>query len=359
MVEQERHVHGADCGHNGPGPAQQIQRSAVQRTAIVGGARVGDPLALIEENNLSHLLTPTALSVLEFVKGQGDKTLLQAKDAESLAIQAMRTAALIELVRSINSSGILGRRSLSRQGISHTGSNDRGNETALAVNVLDARGARNPEDIADTVTKSLTEPNNGSFSVAMERPQDDDMILDDMSRDARDVELTTAELAEIRETAKGQEELIPYLISAKKQDRLADGHESTLAMYGSLLRERTEDTVMAIIDNPGPDVATLGPHSGAYESDVPSDRIAPGKDGFTSLVLPAWFEPYGLLLPLKEWPAGVALRFAGTKQVTAHFRAKGKDWPITVEAPDYGTEITAHLQKFKLIATHILKTAHA
>lgn len=262
---------------------------------------------------------------------------------------------MIDLVHSINTSGILGRRTLVEQGIAHTGSNDRGSATALAVNVLDARGARDLAQIQDVVTKSLTEPNNGSFSVAMERPQDDDMILDERAGDLDGVELSAEELADIREAAQGDESMTRVLTSAMKRERLSDAHGTTVAQYVALLQERTQNTAMAIIGEPGPDVATLSPGVRSYESDVPSDKIQPGEGGFTSLVLPAWFEPYGPLLMTREWPKGVALRFAGTKKITAHYRAKGTDWPVTVEAPDYGSEIQSQLQQFKVIATHILK----
>ncbi|MFD4241007.1 DUF4157 domain-containing protein [Streptomyces sp. NPDC058525] len=330
---------------------------AVQRAVTVGGAQVADPARLIQENDLDYLLVPTGRTVLEYLKRPSFGAVLGAKDPEQLVIEVGRIAAMIDLVHSINTSGILGRRTLVEQGIAHTGSNDRGDATALAVNVLDTRGTENPDlaRIQEVVTKSLTEPNNGSFSVAMERPQDDDMILDDMPGDLDAITLPEKDLANIREAAQGDETLTRVLASAMKRERLSDAQGTTVARYVSLLQERTQNTAMAIINRPGDDVAALSPGVKSYESDVPSDKIQPGDGGFTSLVLPAWFEPYGPLLMTQKWPDGVALRFAGTKQITAHYRAKGNDWPVTVEAPDYGSEIQSQLQQFKVIATHILK----
>ncbi|MGP3683460.1 eCIS core domain-containing protein [Streptomyces sp. IBSNAI002] len=330
---------------------------AVQRTVTMKGAQVDDPARLIQESDLDHLLEPTGRRVLAYLKDSRANAALEVNDPEELLIEVGRIAAMIDLVHSINTRGILGRRTLVDQGIAHTGSNDRGDSTALAVNVLDTRGAQNPDlaRIQEVVTKSLTEPNNGSFSVAMERPQDDDVILDEMAGDLDAITLPEADLAGIRKAAQGDESLARILTSAMKRERLSDDQGATVAQYVSLLQERTQNTAMAIVNRPGPDVATLSPGVTSYESDVPSDRIRPGEGGFTSLVLPAWFEPYGLLLMMQEWPEGVALRFAGTKAITAHYRAKGTDWPVTVEAPDYGAEIQSQLQQFKVIATHILK----
>ncbi|MXM66331.1 DUF4157 domain-containing protein [Streptomyces sp. HUCO-GS316] len=327
--------------------------AAVQRAVTVGGAQVDDPARLVADSDLDWILSPTDQLVLRHLPRLGE---LNVKDGEELVIEVGRISSMIDLIHSINSSGILGRKTLSEQGTAYIGSNDRGDSTALAVNVLDARGAARPDvDIPEVVKQSLTMPNNGSFSVAMERPEDDDVILEEMTKNASDIQLTEAELAQIQEAAQGDESLIRLLTSAKKRQRLSDVHGDTVARNTSLLEQRTQNTAMAIIGQPGRDVVTLGPRLGSYESDVPSDQIPPGENGFTSLVLPAWFEPYAPLLMTRTWPDGVAVSFAGTKQITAHYRAKGTDWPVTVEAPDYAAEVEAQLKKFQVIATHILK----
>ncbi|MEW1871255.1 DUF4157 domain-containing protein [Streptomyces caelestis] len=342
-------------------PVADGGETAVQRAVLVGGAEVAEPARLVEEAGLDHLLTDTARLVLGYAPQLTAEVPLQVKDAEDLVIEVGRIAAMIDLVHSINSSGILGRRTLSRQGTAFTGSNDEGDGTALAVNVLDARAGGSDADIRNVVDESLTARDRGSFSVAMERPVDDDMILADMAGGVPGAALSETELAAIREAAEGDASLIGMLVSAKLNDKkgelLAESHAETVAQYRSLLQERTQNTAMAIIGRPGADVLTKGPHLGSYESDVPSDRIPPGPGGFTSLVLPRWFEPYGPLLMTRDWPKGVTLRFAGNRQITAYYRAKGNDHPVTVDAPDYATEIEAQLRKFQVIATHILKTA--
>jgi hypothetical protein len=342
-------------------PAAAVEGAAVQRAVLVGGAEAADPARVVQDAGLDYLLTDTGRLVLRHAPRLTADVPLQVKDAEALVVEVERIAAMIDLVHSINSSGILGRRTLSRQGTAFTGSNDEGDRTALAVNVLDARGGGSAAGIRNVVDDSLTARDRGSFSVAMERPVDDDMILDEMAGDVPGAALSEAELAEVREASGGDESMFRMLASAvlnnKKAGLLSESHAETVARYRSLLQDRTQNTAMAIIGSPGADVLTKGPHLGTYESDVPSDRIPPGPGGFTSLVLPQWFEPYGPLLLIRDWPAGVALRFAGNRQITAHYRAKGTDYPVTVDAPDYAAEIGTQLQKFQVIATHILKTA--
>ncbi|MFJ3584712.1 hypothetical protein ACIPPS_21140 [Streptomyces sp. NPDC090127] len=344
----EDHGHGHDHPHGLP----------VQRAITVDGTAVEDPAQVLAASDVGDLLSETGLRVLNYLKRPEFGASLDVKDGEELAIEVDRIAAMIDLVHSINSSGILGRRTLGQQGIAHTGSNDLGDTTALAVNVLDARTATDHEALQDVVTNSLTSRNNGSFSVAMERPQDEDMILADLAEVTDGGGLSETELEGLRRDAAGDASLLGMLVNAMRNQKLSEAQGEVVARYTALLQARTENTAMAIIDRPGADVATLGPGSRAYESDVPADRIPPGgAGGFTSLVLPGWFEPYGLLLMTRDWPAGVKLRFAGTKKITAHYRAADQDWPVTVDAPDYASEIEKTLQEFKLIATHILKTS--
>ncbi|MEU9994385.1 hypothetical protein [Streptomyces sp. NPDC050848] len=331
---------------------------AIQRAVTVGGAKVEDPVQHLMSSGMDTFLSETGKVVLGYLKRPDFPASLDVKDSDELLIEVDKIAAMIDLVHSINSSGILGRRTMNQQGIAHTGSNDAGNSTALAVNVLDARTAQGPDDIQDVVDQSLTSRDNGSFSVAMERPQQEDMILADLAEVSDGGGLSAAELEGLRKDAAGDESVLGMLVNHMKNQKLSDAQSEVVARYTALLQARTQNTAMAIIDNPGGDVANLSAGTRAYESDVPADVIpAGGAGGFTSLVLPGWFEPYKLLLMLREWPRGVDLAFAGTKQITAHYRAAGQDWPITVDAPDYGSEIGKKLQEFKLIATHILKTS--
>ncbi|MFJ1595156.1 DUF4157 domain-containing protein [Kitasatospora albolonga] len=347
------HTH--DHAQDGTG-ATAADATAVQRTVTVAGQEVADPAQLIREKELDYLVTSTGVEVLNHLRSSQADIDLTARDPEYLVLEIGRIAAMIDLIRSINTSGILGRKNLIQQQIAHTGSNDTGDSTALAVNVLDARTANGPGDVREVVESSLTDPNNGSFSVAMERPQDEDMILTEMSKLVADLSLPEEEAARYRELAEGDESIFHLLAARAQKDRLSTAQGEVVGWYTSLLQERTQDTAMAIVNRPGADVATLSPDTRSYESDVPSGVIPPGEGGFTSLVLPGWFRPYASLVTSPSWPSNLALHFAGTREVTAHYRAKGQDWPVTVQAPDYASEIEAQLSKFRLIATHILKS---
>ncbi|MER7491020.1 hypothetical protein ABTY20_35125, partial [Streptomyces sp. NPDC126497] len=331
--------------------------AAVQRAVLVDGAEVADPARFVKDAGLDYLVTDTGRQVLRYAPRLTADVPLRVKDGEELVLEVGRIAAMIDLVHSINSSGILGRRTLSGQGMTFTGSNDEGNRTALAVNVLDMRAGGSDADVRGVVDESLTAPDRGSFSVAMERPVDEDVILAEMAGAVPGAGLSEAELAGLRKDAAGDEGMFRMLVSAVLNNKLAGAHADTVAQYRSLLQDRTQNTAMAIIGGPGADIAIRGPGLESYESDVPSDRIPPGPGGFTSLVLPRWFEPYAPLLMDRGWPEGVALRFAGDRQITAYYRANDTDHPVTVNAPDYATEIEAQLRKFQLVATHILKTA--
>ncbi|MCT4352202.1 hypothetical protein M5362_03535 [Streptomyces sp. Je 1-79] len=336
---------------------QAAPQTAVQRAVTVGGSAVADLAELIASNGLDDLVTDTGRRVLAYLGDPRVKVDLAVQDADYLVLEVGRIAAMIDLIHSINGSGILGRRTLVGQDIAHTGSNDLGDTTALAVNVLDKRGTEDPDRIRGVVNQSLTQPDNGSFSVAMERPRKEDMILREID-ELTEGRLSESERQQIARDAMGDASLVKALENMKKGEKLEEARAEVVARFTSLLQERTQNTAMAIVSAPGQDVANLAPGARTYESDVPSDRLAPGgAGGFTSLVLPQWFESYGPLLMDRDWPQGVTLGFAGNKQITAHYKARGRDWPVTVDAPDYAPEIERQLRQFQVIATHILKAA--
>lgn len=327
-----------------------VSRSLVQRAVIVGGAPVHDPVGILRADSNHVLMSATGWRVVEWARaGNADLT---AADTEGLVVEAERIAAMVELVRSIRNRGILGRRTLTQRQISFAGSNDRGDTTALAVNVLDSRRAGH--DVDQLVTNSLTAPKNGSFSVAMERPPGTDMVLDQLREDRQlDTEPTEQERKEAIAVAGGNtedERLILKLMVAERQNK------GTIDRNQNVLAERVRNTAMAIIPQPAGDIANRE-DGGFYESDVPADRIPPGTGGFTLLVLPQWFKPYAPMV--QPWPKDVEARFMGDRQVTAHFTAGDVDLPVTVDAPGFGTQIREQLTKFQYLATHILKTGTA
>lgn len=332
----------------------------VQRAVRVGGELVTDPVRLLRDNNgLDELLSATGEQVLIWaLKGRAD---LVATDAVGLLLEAERIAAMIDLVQSIVRTGILGRKTLTQLGMDYTGSNDAGNRTALAVNVLDNRGGRH--DVRDMVDRSLTVPKNGSFSVAMERPVSDDMIVEQMEEDMAlrpPAVLSAEERRTIREQAKGDSTLERLLTEHAIEAKRGDTRPATLARNQNIFDQRVQNTMMAIVPRPDRSIAYMSPGYGGYESSVPSDRIPPGPGGFTTLVFPKWFEAFApLMLRGIDWPQGVDVQFVGDRKITAHYRAKDVDWPITVDAPDYASEVAAQLEEFQYLATHILKTSTA
>jgi hypothetical protein len=327
--------------------------TSVQRTIVVGGEPVNDPITLLTNAEKQHFLSETGRQVLEWART--DKAKLTAADADGLLAETKRIAAMIDLVGSILDKGILGRRTLSEQGLTYTGSNDRGNTTALAVNVLDARGGTHLID--EMVKHSLTAPNHGSFSVAMERPAGNDMVLDQMATDAAQVELSEEDLQKARDQADGDPDWERIFAKRMLENAKAEVYERTLKLNQAVFDRRVQNTMMAIMAKPNKEIAIRNV-PGDYESSVRADQIPPGPSGFTTLVFPEWFETYFPLLCAsgRVWPENVTTRFVSTDQITAHYRAQGQNWEITVNAPDYADEISKQLRKLEYIATHILKT---
>ncbi|MFI1996897.1 hypothetical protein [Actinoplanes sp. NPDC020271] len=331
----------------------------VQRAVTVGGEAVDDPVALLATKQHDALLSGMGHTVLGWA-ARGGAT-LAATDVDDLMIQVERIAAMASLAGSILSSGILGRKTMSRSGTAFSGSNDQGDDTALAVNVLDNRSGA--YDSGRLVHESLTTRDRGSFSVAVERPTDDDMVrdqlLEDRNRPRPDVPLSEPERQEILQLSGGDSTMLRLLTERKLEEKL-DLHGETLRLNRAVFNERVQNTIMAIMSRPGTDVATRA-DGGGYESSVPADVIPPGPGGFTTLIFPKWFEPWAplMLTGLTSDPTGLTIRFAGDRQITAKYRALGEDHDVTVDAPDYATEVREQLDRFGVIATHILKTAGA
>jgi len=327
-----------------------VSRSLVQRAVIVGGAPVHDPVGMLRAGDNHLLMSDTGWRVVEWARA--GKATLTAADTEGLVVESERIAAMVELVRSIRNQGILGRRTLTQRQMSFAGSNDRGDTTGLAVNVLDSRGGGH--DVGQMVTDSLTAPKNGSFSVAMERPAHEDMVLDQLAEDRLvDAEPTEEDRQKATGLAKGDSQWLPTILKMVVAERQRAG---TMTRNQNVFEERVRNTIMAIVRRPAGTIANRDA-GGFYESDVPADHIPAGTGGFTLLVLPQWFQPYAPMV--RPWPENVEARFVGNRRLTAHFLAGGVDLPVTVDAPDFGSEIQQQLTQFQYLATHILKTGTA
>ena len=128
---------------------------------------------------------------------------------------------------------------------------------------------------------------------------------------------------------------------------------------------------MAIVHEPSDKTAVLSERCLDYESTVPSGKIKPAKkeapqnseeehkeeedntEQYSTLLIPQWFQPFYLMIKDNQPPA-VTVKFVGTKAVTAHYKTPLGQIPVTVNAPDYEKEIAPLLEKFNLLATHIL-----
>ena len=274
---------------------------------------------------------------------------------EDLILFVNKVYSLAKLIRSIFAAGLLSRANLVQRGIEYVGSEDVGSGGKLAVNVLDRRGGvRNPLEIA---RESMTAENRGSISVALER--EDDWIKQSSDEDRfgewikpQHVQLTEAERKRIEDAqVSGWGGMVERRIRENKafeQNQLLLNN-----LYLPEMTERAQNTIMAIIPRPPGTVANLEPRDISYESDFPGGEVRPGAGGFTTLLIPQWFQPFYLMLEDVQ-PHGVEVRFVGNRAVTAYYKSQLGQIPVTVNAPDYAGEVAQELQTFSYIATHIL-----
>ena len=144
------------------------------------------------------------------------------------------------------------------------------------------------------------------------------------------------------------------LLPTLKLNKAAAINEELMAeLLNSEMQDRAMNTIMAVVPNPNGRIANLSERSASYESDVPSGKIPVGDGGFTSLLIPEWFQPFYLMIEDLQ-PPNITVRFVGTKTITANYKTRNGHIPVTLNAPDYGSEISPLLQEFKLLATHIL-----
>ncbi|WP_329311154.1 eCIS core domain-containing protein [Streptomyces sp. NBC_01262] len=323
----------------------------VQRRVICNSRAVRNPLAAVEASEHRDLLSDTSRRVLNFHMDHPTPVLVVG-DTTELLLEAERIASMIDSIDSILAHGILGRRELNLRQIGYQGSNDAvGDTTPLAVNVLYARD--DEADFDALVRDSLTVDHSGSFSVAMERPVQDDMVADRITDDlraARGRRLRQNEIDQL--VAGGATEGTARMALRRDRDTRAIGN--ALARNQAVFDQRVQNTVMAVVT--GPDRTMVPELHGnmQYESDVAADRIPPGPGGFTVLLIPAWFAPYAPLLGQR--PRGVTLTYVGDARITAGYFGGGQNNEVTTNAPDYATALRKLLRKHRLLATHIVKT---
>ncbi|MFS2004378.1 hypothetical protein ACEN9F_12210 [Duganella sp. CT11-25] len=328
----------------------------VQRRVVVNGHPIDSIIDYLSMNQLDHLVSFDESEIAGWMLGINQ--VLPFRDGEELVLYVNKVYSVTKLLRSIFATGILSRQRLTQQNIDFVGSVDEGGDGGLAVNVLDHRaGTATANEIA---SGSMNAEDRGSISVALERQ--DDWIKQSPDTDPfgewsrpENVALTP----EQQEQCEKAEQEMPGaggMVARRLQANGADRNNTALlnTLYLPEMTERAQNTVMAIVRQPPSNVANSDHHGLSYESEVPGGAIAPGPGGFEVLLIPQWFRPFYIMLE-DNLPPGVEVRFVGDKTITAQYKNPGGGHlPVTVNAPDYAAEIAPELQRFSLLATHIL-----
>lgn len=334
-----------------PGAGSQTA-APVQRRVTIGGQQVDSVVDAVGDN--WPLLSLEAAEAAGWMRGLSPTW--DFADPEYLLLFANRVAAMTKLIRSIFATGILSRERLAAGGIPFVGSEDVGNAGKLAVNVLDNRvGGRTAASIAD---ESMIAQDRGSISVAFERENDwikqgpDDDEFGEWTK-PQHVALTDQETREVTEMAGGNPALAEMITRHRQQNTAFARNEALLnGLYSPEMNDRAQNTLMAVVPRPD-SMAVLSPRDLSYESEAPGGQIVPGQGGFTTLLIPQWYQPFYLMLRQIQ-PPGVTVRFVGNTQVTAFYKSPLGQIPVTVDAPDYASEVGPELQQFRYLATHIL-----
>lgn len=336
---------------------KKMNGRVIQRRVTIKGQPIDSIIRYLSTDEWNTFLSMEEAGAAGWMLGINQT--LDFKDQGDLILYVTKVWSVAKLLRSIFTSGILSRNLLSQRNIDYIGSEDTGKSGGLAVNVLDNRDENvGAQQIADD---SMTATQRGSISVAMERENDwvkhgpDDDKFGEWSK-PQHIALTPSQEKQVKEA-----ELVggPSLGSAVRhhnQESQADTNNTDLLnnLYRPEMDRRAQNTVMAIIRKPGSGVATSVRSGTSYESSVSSGAIQAGPGGFEVLLIPAWFQPFYLMLKDAQ-PKGLEVRFVGDKTITAHYKNPGGGHlPVTVNAPDYTEQITPELQQFKLLATHIL-----
>jgi len=338
---------------------------SVQRKVTINGKEKDSIISYLFTTGWDELISLDEAEVAGWLLG--DSRTWNFSGPEDLILYVDKVYSMTKLIRSVFASGILSCEELNKQKIDYVGSEDVGKVGKLAVNVLiKGGGKKSAQEIAD---ESMTAENRGSISVALERQNDwlkaspDEELGGEWTKPEQIV-LTSEEQKDIQnageEVAKtdGDEmgNLVKKALETKiKETKAYDQNQELLNnLFGPEMEERAQNTIMAIITNPSKSIANIGENEDiSYESDVPGGKIPSGDAGFTTLLIPQWFEPFYMMLKDQQ-PDDVEVRFVGDKNVTAKYKSPLGSIPVTVNAPDYAGEVAEKLEEFKTIATHIL-----
>jgi len=347
----------ADQYSQNKGTAFVDNKAPVQRVVNIGGTEVKSIADYLAEQDSDRALSPTESEMCTWMLTAAHPW--DFASLEELLVLANRASSTEKLLISIFTNGILSRREMAKKQVDYTGSEDVGENGGLAVNVLDNR--KNIQGNSEMVNDSLTSEDRGSISVALERKND---RIKTLLKKATDMALSETEVDEIKNNPAYKdlvedETMLNFLLKDKKQQKATDENERMLNEdHNPEMEKRAMTTIMAVIHQPSEKIANLSTPERSYEGEVPSGSIPPTseeqtEDTFSTLLIPNWFEPFHARIRDHQ-PPHVATRFVGTKTITAHYKTGDGHLPVTVDAPDYESELTPLLTEFKLLVTHIL-----
>jgi hypothetical protein len=354
-LEEEADVMGQNALKEPKEPLEESEQkvlknpqSLVQRKVVISGSGIENMVEYLTEKGKMDGLSIGVEEACAWMQEYGD---FAFDDVDKFLEHAERASSVTGLLRSVFGNGILSRNELAKNEVDYVGSEDIGDQGDLAVNVLDHRGE---DKTAQEVTEdSMSATDRGSISVALERRNDP---IKDVLKKRGDIELTEEQKKQVREQAAGiPDEYIEIAMNLEKDNIAALENESLL--NGELKPEmlnRAMMTIMVVINQPTEGIANLSNRSASYESTAPTGKISPnGPDGYSTLLIPDWFQPFYPMVE-KEGPEDIAVKFVGTSTITANYKTNDGHIPVTIDAPDYASEVTPLLDEFNYLATHIL-----
>lgn len=318
----------------------------------IDAGEYGKARKLLKDNGLWEKLSKHQLSIVDFMDGNSGK-FPSFEDAHELHEFVQNAEAMTELIHSVFEYGLLSAQSAADKGLMPQRSADTGLNKNVHVNVL---GIRNKSQTAEEVTEeSMTTESRGSFSVVMERHQDplQEQLLELSEKPITD-DGFQAWLEKMNLSEEDRKQFKSMFLNRYKEER-AEQQESEFLSGHKAIKSRVMNTLMAVMTKPGELLPELRDEDGSYEGFIEGDISGGGRGGFNVLLVPQWLEPFHAYICDRRSP-NVEIKYVGTKTITANYQKKrGDNIPVTVGAPDYVSEVAPLLDKFEVVATHILK----
>ncbi|MEM7151972.1 MAG: hypothetical protein AAF799_03975 [Myxococcota bacterium] len=260
-------------------------------------------------------------------------------------------AATIRNANNILRDGVLTRSDLAKKGVKFTGSVDKGEsfQNDVSVNLLRTTDEQDADEVAED---SVTAADRGSLSVALERPNDEELMAD---------------FAKPPLTAEEEEQLqgVPEGMRAGlRRALLSNTLPQPNANATAELSRRAQRSVLAITTPSrlsGGRSATRREQIGDFKKKPLESRseerqlrgsIRPGS--LHSLVVPESIRDHAHLL---HNPHKVPIRFVGNKSTDVHFKPGDgqRNIPVTIDAPDFGSAVSDALKDNPRLLTHVAR----